>query len=180
MMCLHEKWAREVRVYLTGGCINMKTLSHQYGNPFESWIDCLYIETGSWLPVKKQLKKLLIHYQYMFIVFFLFFSHRYANVFLHPVREDLAPGYHSVVFRWVFWGDNAWWFRDMDKLSALVALCEGNPPVTGGFPSQRATNAELWHSLLLLAWISYWTNSIFAIDLVCLCSVNVMPEKHGQ
>ena len=25
---------------------------------------------------------------------------------------------------------------------ALLALCEGNPPVTGGFPSQRASNAE--------------------------------------
>ena len=26
--------------------------------------------------------------------------------------------------------------------SALLALCEGNLPVTGGFPSQRASNAE--------------------------------------
>ena len=26
--------------------------------------------------------------------------------------------------------------------SALLALCEGNPPVTGGFPSQRVSNAE--------------------------------------
>ena len=25
-------------------------------------------------------------------------------------------------------------------LSALLALCEGNPPVTGGFPSQRASD----------------------------------------
>ena len=24
----------------------------------------------------------------------------------------------------------------------LVALCEGNPPVTAGFPSQGASNAE--------------------------------------
>ena len=24
-----------------------------------------------------------------------------------------------------------------DNISALLALCEGNPPVTGGFPSQR-------------------------------------------
>ena len=31
----------------------------------------------------------------------------------------------------------------------LLVLCEGNPPVTGGFPSQRASNMEsvsmLWH-----------------------------------
>ena len=30
----------------------------------------------------------------------------------------------------------------VDIISALLALCEGNPPVTGGFPSQRASNAE--------------------------------------
>ena len=29
----------------------------------------------------------------------------------------------------------------MDTLSVSLALCEGNPPVTGGFPSQRAGNA---------------------------------------
>ena len=26
-------------------------------------------------------------------------NHKYANVFLHPVTDDEAPGYHSVVFR---------------------------------------------------------------------------------
>ena len=26
----------------------------------------------------------------------------------------------------------------METFSALVVLCEGNPPVTGGFPSQRS------------------------------------------
>ena len=30
------------------------------------------------------------------------------------------------------------------KLSSLLALCEGNPPVTGGFPSQRASNMNIW------------------------------------
>ena len=25
----------------------------------------------------------------------------------------------------------------MEMLSTLLALCEGNPPVTGGFPSQK-------------------------------------------
>ena len=28
------------------------------------------------------------------------------------------------------------------RRSALLALCEGNPPVTGGFPSQRTSSAE--------------------------------------
>ena len=30
-----------------------------------------------------------------------------------------------------------WWRHQMEIFSALLALCEGNPPVTGGFPSQR-------------------------------------------
>ena len=42
------------------------------------------------------------------------------------------------------------WGHDMERLSALLALCEGNPPVTGGFPSQKANNAELWFFFLLL------------------------------
>ena len=29
-----------------------------------------------------------------------------------------------------------WWRHQMEVLPALLALCEGNPPVTGGFPSQ--------------------------------------------
>ena len=30
-----------------------------------------------------------------------------------------------------------WWCHQMETFSALLACCEGNPPVTGGFPSQR-------------------------------------------
>ena len=29
-----------------------------------------------------------------------------------------------------------------ESINAQLALCEGNPTVTGGFPSQRASNAE--------------------------------------
>ena len=28
---------------------------------------------------------------------------------------------------------------DMETISALLALCKGNPPVTDGFPSQRGS-----------------------------------------
>ena len=30
-----------------------------------------------------------------------------------------------------------WWRHEMDTFSALLALCAGNSPVTGEFPSQR-------------------------------------------
>ena len=31
----------------------------------------------------------------------------------------------------------SWWRHQMETFSALLALWQGNPPVTGGFPSQR-------------------------------------------
>ena len=34
-----------------------------------------------------------------------------------------------------------WWRYEMEKISALLALCDGNQPVTFGFPSQRNSNA---------------------------------------
>ena len=36
------------------------------------------------------------------------------------------------------------WHHGMEMIFALLALCEGNPSVTDGFPSQRASNAKLW------------------------------------
>ena len=30
-----------------------------------------------------------------------------------------------------------WWRHEMETFSALLSLCEGNPSVIGGFPSQR-------------------------------------------
>ena len=39
---------------------------------------------------------------------------------------------------------NPWWRYGMGIFSALLALCEGNPPITGGFPSQSASDAEIW------------------------------------
>ena len=36
-----------------------------------------------------------------------------------------------------------WWRHEMDTFSTLLALCEGNLPVTGGF-LWKASDAELW------------------------------------
>ena len=39
------------------------------------------------------------------------------------------------------------WYVKMSwhgNTSVITGLCEGNPPVTGGFPSQRASDVELW------------------------------------
>ena len=64
---------------------------------------------------------------------------------------------------------DTWWCHDLEMLSALLALCVGNPPVTGGFPSQRTRNAEVWCVYFLFA-ISCWTNSPVASDFRCLNS----------
>ena len=39
----------------------------------------------------------------------------------------------------------------METLLVLLALCEGNPPVTGGFPSQRASKAKFWFCICCTA-----------------------------
>ena len=42
----------------------------------------------------------------------------------------------------------SWRLHDMKTLSVLLALCEGNPLVTGGIPSnKRASNVEIWYYL---------------------------------
>ena len=38
--------------------------------------------------------------------------------------------------------DNTWWHHDMETSSVLLSLCEGNPLVTSGFPSQRDSNVR--------------------------------------
>ena len=40
-------------------------------------------------------------------------------------------------------GLTAWWLHQMETFSVLLALCEGNPPVSGGFPSQRPVTRTL-------------------------------------
>ena len=47
-----------------------------------------------------------------------------------------------------------WWRRDMGMISASLALCVGNPPVTDGFPSQRARKCGCFMSCLLSSWKS--------------------------
>ena len=56
-----------------------------------------------------------------------------------------------------------WWYPDMEKLAALSALYECNPPVTG-FPSQKhVINVTMYPFLLPL---SCWSNRV-AVELRC-------------
>ena len=51
---------------------------------------------------------------------------------------------------------HSWWCHQMETFSMLVALCEGNPPVTGGFSSQRPLthSFDVFFDLRLNKWSS--------------------------
>ena len=52
----------------------------------------------------------------------------------------------------------------METFSALLALCEGNSPVTGEFPPQSQWRGDLMFPLIC-AWINGWVNNREAGDL---------------
>ena len=50
----------------------------------------------------------------------------------------------------------SWWRHQMETFSALLALCEGNPPVTDGFPPQRSEtrSIDVFFDLRVNKWLS--------------------------
>ena len=62
--------------------------------------------------------------------------------------------HHIFVSSWLYAIIASW----HGKLSILLALCEGNPLITSGFPSQRASTSS-------------WTNIQFPSDLRC-CDIH--------
>ena len=83
--------------------------------------------------------------------------------------------WHLMIYEvWNFWWPKELlssalcrWCPDVETLSTSLALCDGNPLMTGGLPSQRASNVELWCFPIWLAGMSCWTNSRVATDLRC-------------
>ena len=60
--------------------------------------------------------------------------------------------------------------RMMETFPLLLALCEGKPPVTGRFPSQRPVSRQWEGALmysLIYAWTNSWANNWEAGDLRC-------------
>ena len=47
----------------------------------------------------------------------------------------LTPGKYPITTDFII--TNTWWRHQMETLSALLALCAGNSPVTIEFPAQR-------------------------------------------
>ena len=68
------------------------------------------------------------------------------------------------VVKFSFWlrFHNTWWRHQMETFSALLAICAGNSPVTGEFPSQRPVTRMF---SLICAWINDWVNNHETGDL---------------
>ena len=74
----------------------------------------------------------------------------------------------------------AWWRHQMETFSALLALCAGNSPVTGEFPSQRPVmrGIDIFFYLRLNKRLSKWRRWWFETPLRSLWRhCNVFLEK---
>ena len=76
-----------------------------------------------------------------------------------------------------WWYDSVWWRHQMEPFSTLLALCEGKPLVTDGFPHKGQ-----WYKALMFSLICDWTNSRDAGDLKrhrADCDVTVVDSCQG-
>ena len=82
--------------------------------------------------------------------------HKYLNTYPQPTdrfsEQNFTRIYQIIfIFGVALYIDSPWWRHQMEAFSALLALCEGNPPVTSGFPSHRLVtrNFDVFFDLLL-------------------------------
>ena len=61
---------------------------------------------------------------------------------LRPANERRR---YKVTPSLIGWVQTSIWPCVMNTLSALLSLCKGDPPVPGGFPTQRDSNVKLWY-----------------------------------
>ena len=87
----------------------------------------------------------------------------------------------SIYFSWCLHTIYPWWHHQMEAFSALLALCEGNPPITGGFLSQRPVtrNFDVFFNLLLNKRLSKqfirWLFQTPSRSSWCHCNDNQCP-----
>ena len=77
----------------------------------------------------------------------------------NPDYSVMSYQYHSC------WCHDAWWRHQMETFSTLLAICAGNSPVPGEFPSQRPVTRSV--NVLICVWINDWVNNREASDLRC-------------
>ena len=82
----------------------------------------------------------------------------------------------------------SWWRRQMETLSALLAICAGNSPLTLNSPHKGQCRGTLMFSLIS-AWINGWVNNGEAGDMrrhcahydgIVMCSEKANYKKNGR
>ena len=70
------------------------------------------------------------------------------------------------IFRVIHWARSSetWWRHQMERFSALLALCAGNSPVPVNSPRKGQWRGALMFSLIYV-WINGWVNNHEAGDL---------------
>ena len=63
-------------------------------------------------------------------------SHEWLDKYMNMNYQYLWVSVPILRMHWNRLFAYSWWRQQMETFSALLALCEGNPPVNGGFPSQ--------------------------------------------
>ena len=83
----------------------------------------------------------------------------------------------------------AWWRHQMETFSASLALCKGNPPVTGGFTSQKPVTRsfDVFFDLYLNERLSkqsrtvIWdTIALIMASLYCFCDSLRSEDKRTR
>ena len=113
-----------------------------------------------------------------------------------PLKELPVPRLSNIKFtslKWIcreycnpwtslFSRDGSWWRHQMEAFSALLALCAGNSPVIGEFPSQRPVTGsfDVSFDLGLHKWLSkhLWPRwfEMPSRSLWCHCDVRSIPR----
>ena len=90
---------------------------------------------------------------------------KHSGIILH--KNSVQDGYQKYSRKWknISYFVTPWWRHQMETCSALLALCAGNSPLTGEFPSQRGQWRGALMFPLICAWINGWLNNREAGDL---------------
>ena len=89
---------------------------------------------------------------------------------------------HGLVTEPVCSGTRSWWRHQMKTLSAQLAICAGNSPVTGEFTAQRPVTRsfDVFFDLRLNKWLSKqwwcWWVETPSRPLWCHCNISQMVE----
>ena len=107
----------------TGGCRYGNLQGHQWQeiwncDNYRFWIQAIHTHQMTPLPT-------------------IFEGLWYESCAIQTGTHSLSVGCRTDSGSWPLIGSCAWWRHQMETFSALLAICAGNSPVTGDFPTQR-------------------------------------------